>query len=141
MSVSAAFLATLEQKLGAPYIWGNTGQRGGFDCSGLIVASLREMGYDVPRLTAAGFSAKGEHVPYDQTKPGDFLFFGPSESRVTHVAIVSTVLPTGEREIIHAFGRTMRVQKSILERELDSDGTPLKGYMLTARRLSVRIQS
>lgn len=99
------------------------------------------MGYDVPRLTAAGFSTKGEAVVYDQTKPGDFLFFGPPSGRITHVAVVHAVLPNGDREIIHAFGRTMRVQTSILEREIDSDGSPLKNYMVGARRLSVRISS
>lgn len=71
--------------IGKPYVWGGDSMlEGGYDCSGLLYAVLRDCNYSTARTTAANYSLIGEKIPVGQQKPGDFLFFG---SPVTHCAI------------------------------------------------------
>lgn len=71
--------------IGKPYVWGGDSMlEGGYDCSGLLYAVLRDCNYSTARTTAANYSLIGERIPVGQQKPGDFLFFG---SPVTHCAI------------------------------------------------------
>ena len=82
--------------LGRPYIWGGDGSGkcgGGFDCSGLVVECLRAFDIINCDLTAQGLHdrllAKWERVCLLDWKSAssDILFFGKSESKITHVAI------------------------------------------------------
>lgn len=71
--------------IGKPYVWGGESMlEGGYDCSGLLYAVLRDCNYSTTRTTAANYSLIGEQIPIGQQRPGDFLFFG---SPVTHCAI------------------------------------------------------
>lgn len=71
--------------IGKPYVWGGDSMlEGGYDCSGLLYAVLRDCNYSTARTTAANYSLIGKRIPVGQQKPGDFLFFG---SPVTHCAI------------------------------------------------------
>lgn len=128
------FLATVRKQLGQPYIWGaESHAEGGFDCSGLVVYALRELGYPVRRFTAAGFATLGESVELDAVQPGDFVFFGHS-GKVTHIAIVEA---QDGPMILHAYGATMTVTRSDLGTLIEPDGTPLMDYYLGARRIFV----
>lgn len=57
---------------------------GGYDCSGMLYAVLRDCNYSTARTTAANYSLIGKKIPIGQEKAGDFLFFG---SPITHCAI------------------------------------------------------
>lgn len=82
--------------LGRPYIWGGDGSGkfgGGFDCSGLVVECLRAFGHVNGDFTAQSLHDhllfKWERVCLLDWKSAssDLLFFGKSESKITHVAI------------------------------------------------------
>ena len=74
--------------VGTPYVWGGESlSEGGLDCSGLMYISLSDSGYKTARKTAQGFSLIGKSVSLDSIKAGDLLFFGKSQTRITHCAI------------------------------------------------------
>lgn len=74
--------------VGTPYVWGGESlNEGGLDCSGLVFISLCDSGYKTSRKTAQGFSLIGKSVPLYSIKAGDLLFFGKSQTRITHCAI------------------------------------------------------
>lgn len=74
--------------VGTPYVWGGKSlSNGGLDCSGLVFISLCDSGYKTSKKTAQGFSLIGKSVPLYSIKAGDLLFFGKSQTRITHCAI------------------------------------------------------
>ena len=88
------FLKVATDKQGSPYVFGAEGN-GQYDCSGLVYASLKEAGVNVPRLTAAGYQDmfKDTKVDRNNLKPGDLLFFhskndrGIPDGKATHIEI------------------------------------------------------
>lgn len=77
--------------LGQQYVWGGESkEEGGFDCSGLVYAALRDAGFQVPRGTAATYATSlGTPVGMNDLQPGDLIFYANTGSRkgVTHIAI------------------------------------------------------
>jgi cell wall-associated NlpC family hydrolase len=75
-------------QVGKPYVYGATGP-GGYDCSGLALASWRVAGLGLPRTAAEQYWA-GAHVPLSQLQPGDLIFWAhdPGDpATIFHVAI------------------------------------------------------
>lgn len=72
---------------GKPYVWGATGPSA-FDCSGLMSAAWSKSGVKLPRTSREQFSV-GKHVPVDQAKRGDLLFWSSNGSPggIHHVAM------------------------------------------------------
>ncbi len=83
---AGAVLAFAQAQLGKPYVYGATGP-GAFDCSGLTMHAYQAAGIGLPRTSEEQWSA-GPHVPEDQLKPGDLVFFDPDASALPgHVGI------------------------------------------------------
>ncbi|WP_340540533.1 C40 family peptidase [Nocardioides sp. GXZ039] len=75
--------------LGTPYVWGGL-THDGIDCSGLVHASFRAVGTEVPR-DAFDQAATCAKVELGEERPGDLWFFakdGPG-TRITHVGFVT----------------------------------------------------
>jgi SH3-like domain-containing protein len=87
--------------LGAPYLWGGT-TPAGLDCSGLTWIAWRLAG--APLRRDAWMQAEDAR-PVDGTRvrPGDLLFFGEPEGRVSHVALAES-----GRRFLHAQGFVRR---------------------------------
>lgn len=80
-------LAFALRQLGVPYVWGGESPSG-YDCSGLVQASYRTAGINLPRVAQEQYDA-GPRLPASAPlAPGDLVFFGQSPGDVTHVGIV-----------------------------------------------------
>lgn len=92
-------IATAQRFHGLPYLWGgNSGK--GFDCSGFTQTVFKDNGYLLPRDANMQVNMGEEIVAeedFSNIEPGDLLFFGPNENRITHVGI-----SLGGARFIHA---------------------------------------
>jgi len=82
-------LQTAYDFLGCPYLWGGTSSKG-FDCSGFTQTVFKLNGIPLPRDANQQVEVGEEVSPgdnFENLKPGDLLFFGPSPERITHVGI------------------------------------------------------
>lgn len=75
--------------LGLPYLWGGT-TPAGFDCSGLVHWSMRQLARVVPRDAHDQQDAFAP-VPRGAVRPGDLYFFThPGQDEAHHVGVVTT---------------------------------------------------
>jgi len=79
----AAALAAGRQHLGTPYVWGGSAP-GGFDCSGLMQWSYRQVGIELPRVSNDQARA-GIAVTAEQARPGDLVFF--ERGKIDHIGM------------------------------------------------------
>jgi cell wall-associated NlpC family hydrolase len=78
-------VAFAERQIGAPYRWGGTSRRTGFDCSGLVYAAYRSIGRKIPHSTWGQMSI-GVRVSYGALRAGDLLFTNGGD----HVVLVAS---------------------------------------------------
>lgn len=102
VSASAArtarrILASGEDLIGTPYVWGGSTPRG-FDCSGFVQYIYREHGVTLPR-TSRQMAHAGVRVPVHIASlvPGDLMLFSGATSTISHVAIYA-----GNGRILHS---------------------------------------
>jgi len=103
---SKRIIALAKQKLGKRYVWGATGQRNTFDCSGFTTYVCQKNGIKLPRR-AIQQSKVGKPVKRSELKPGDLVFFDTSKHRrgyVNHVGIY-----IGNGKFIHASSAKKKV--------------------------------
>ncbi|MFI7100479.1 NlpC/P60 family protein [Streptomyces sp. NPDC050161] len=70
----AAALAAAQSKIGAPYVWGDTGPSS-FDCSGLTSWAYQQAGQSLPRTSQAQANAGTRIASQSALKPGDLVLF------------------------------------------------------------------
>jgi murein DD-endopeptidase len=78
-------LRIAQQFVGSPYRKGGASPDG-FDCSGLVYYSYRQLGRAVPRTSATQHQV-AQTVPLDSLRAGDLLFFRIRPQRISHVGI------------------------------------------------------
>ena len=95
-----------KKKLGKRYVWGATGSKNTFDCSGLTTYVYKKNGINLPRRAIAQ-SKVGKRVARSQLRPGDLIFFDTSKGHrgyVNHVGIY-----IGNGKFIHASSAKKKV--------------------------------
>ena len=66
-------VAYARHQVGVGYSWGGTSSRTGFDCSGLVYAAYRSIGWKLPRSSWDQLRV-GRPVGFVRLRPGDLLF-------------------------------------------------------------------
>jgi gamma-D-glutamyl-L-lysine dipeptidyl-peptidase len=80
-------LALSRKFLGLPYTWGGTSSFG-YDCSGFAQMLERRRGVMMPRDAQPQAEWSGvKAVTRQELQPGDLLYFGSSEKRITHTGV------------------------------------------------------
>ncbi len=93
------FVKVAEKYAGTPYVWGGE-SRNGFDCSGMIIRVMRDLGYQALPHSAAEQFRYGKPIAQELLKPGDLVFFANTyKAGISHVGIY-----LGKRRFIHAAG-------------------------------------
>jgi cell wall-associated NlpC family hydrolase len=85
-------------QLGVPYTYGGSSRATGFDCSGLVYAAYRSIGWTIPRSSWDQLRA-GHPVGFAGLRPGDLVFTeggGHVQLVVSRRAAISAP-QTGER--------------------------------------------
>lgn len=74
--------------LGIPYLWGGTDPAKGMDCSGLTQRVFKDMGIDIPRVSADQARGGRQVASLEQARPGDLVFYDySSRPGIDHVAM------------------------------------------------------
>ena len=94
--------------IGTRYKWGGETPTQGFDCSGLMRYSYKQVGIKIPRTSAKQRNASRQ-LSRSQLQPGDMIFF-KIDKRTNHVGIY-----TGNGKFIHASSGSRRVKKEKLD--------------------------
>ena len=111
---------------GVRYHWGEA-SRSGTDCSGFTSQVFKSQGVRLPR-TSREQASVGQHVKYNELKPGDLVFFHTTRGhRVSHVGIY-----VGHGKFIHASSGGGKVQVNSL-----GDGY-YAHRLVTARRVKTQ---
>lgn len=77
-------VAIAKRQLGKPYVWGAESPAIGFDCSGLVQHTFKQLGVDLPRVSRDQARAGRPIASLADARPGDLIAFG---SPVDHIGI------------------------------------------------------
>jgi gamma-D-glutamyl-L-lysine dipeptidyl-peptidase len=106
-----ALLNIAGQMMGFPYLWGGTSSKSA-DCSGFTKTAYYSQGIVIAR-DASQQSLYGKLLDIKNTEnlvPGDLLFFGRSEQRVTHTGIY-----LGNSQYLHASSSNGKVHVNSID--------------------------
>jgi len=95
-----------KKKLGKRYVWGATGKKNTFDCSGFTSYVCKKNGITIPRTSRAQ-STYGKYISRNDLRPGDLIFFDTSKRRKGYVNHVGIYL--GNDRFIHASSAKKKV--------------------------------
>lgn len=84
-----AVVAEARKYLGLPYVWGGTDPKKGVDCSGLVQLVYKNLGYDLPRISADQARSGRPVASLADAQPGDLLAWDNSSRNkgADHIAI------------------------------------------------------
>ncbi|MCZ4497974.1 MAG: lytic transglycosylase [Marmoricola sp.] len=84
-----AVVTEARKYLGIPYVWGGTDPDKGLDCSGLVQLVYKNLGYDLPRLSADQAKQGTKVATMADAQPGDLLAWDNSSRNngADHIAI------------------------------------------------------
>lgn len=103
---SSKIISLAKKKLGRRYVWGATGGRNTFDCSGLTTYVYKKNGIKLPRRAIAQ-SKVGKRISRKNLKKGDLIFFDTSRRRKGYVNHVGIYI--GNNQFIHASSAKKKV--------------------------------
>jgi cell wall-associated NlpC family hydrolase len=91
-------VAYARHQIGIAYSWGGASPSTGFDCSGLVYAAYRSIGWKIPRSSWDQLRA-GRPVRFARLRPGDLLFTegGGHVQLVVSTRTAISAPQTGER--------------------------------------------
>jgi cell wall-associated NlpC family hydrolase len=121
-------IAAARQYLGVPYLWGGTDPAKGLDCSGFVQRSFRDIGVELPRVSADQARAGTPVASLAEARPGDLMAFDYSSSRpgIDHIGIY-----VGDGKMIHTnrAGQPVRIEEikgtpATIRRILPEGGSP-----------------
>ncbi len=119
-----AVVKTARTGIGIKYKSGGNTPETGFDCSGFVVWTYRQHGYNMPRTTKEQMKI-GNAVKSDALKPGDLVVFKPPRRRGGY----HTGIYTGNGKFIHSPSSGGRIREDSM-----SDAYWKKCYV-SARRV------
>ncbi|MGV0923539.1 C40 family peptidase [Empedobacter tilapiae] len=93
-------LKTAKSYLGTPYKYGGVTNTG-FDCSGLVYVSFKELNLDLPRRSSDQ-AEYGKEINIENVKIGDLIFFNTSGNSISHVGIVESINRNGSINFVHS---------------------------------------
>ncbi|SFV57037.1 Invasion associated protein p60 [hydrothermal vent metagenome] len=105
-SKSSKITSLAKKKLGRRYVWGATGEKNTFDCSGFTTYVYKKNGINLPRRAIAQ-SKYGKYVSRKNLKKGDLVFFDTSKRHRGYVNHVGIYLGNGK--FIHASSAKKKV--------------------------------
>jgi len=106
-------ISLAKKKLGRRYVWGATGQKNTFDCSGFTTYVYKKNGIKLPRRAIAQ-SKYGKYISRKNLQKGDLIFFDTSKRHRGYVNHVGIYLGNGK--FIHASSAKKKVVVSNLSR-------------------------
>jgi len=89
-------VAVAEHYLGVRYLWGGSGPRSGFDCSGFVRFVYAQLGLSLAHYAATQYVTT-PHIDPSELEAGDLVFFEPHADGPGHVGIY-----IGEGQLIEA---------------------------------------
>ena len=117
--------------LGVPYLWGGTDPSKGLDCSGFVQRAFRDIGIELPRVSADQAKAGRPVASLAEARPGDLVAFDWSSSRpgIDHIGIY-----VGDNKMINAprKGDVVKIQEitrppAVIRRVVPDAPAPVAG--------------
>ncbi|WP_136668768.1 peptidoglycan endopeptidase [Flavobacterium sp. H122] len=90
MTKAEFLIAKASENLGARYRSGATGN-GGFDCSGLMFATFKNIEMTLPRSSRDMAANAGMRIAKEHAQKGDLIFFATRGRGVSHVGMITEV--------------------------------------------------
>jgi len=115
---------TALKMVGRPYHFGGASPSSGFDCSGLVHYSYRQVGLTLPHNTEKQ-RLSGRHIQKADLRRGDLIFFDQEGKKNSHVGIY-----LGDGRFVHAPSSGKHVRSDRL------DAPYWKKHFSEARRVS-----
>jgi cell wall-associated NlpC family hydrolase len=94
--------------VGTPYQYGGDHPSEGFDCSGLVFFTHRQLNLSIPRTSKDQYRV-ARRVTLHQAQPGDLVFF-TDRRKLSHVGIY-----LGDQRFVHAPSSGRRVSVARLD--------------------------